>query len=123
MDLLAGTTQKALKAKVDALYAEKREKEFDMENLRNISRKLMDDDRVCDQFVMKEGLSEVEAKWHELTELLVQQVSLEVNTRYLFMSVLIYFSWIVTRAHRLFQFTFKSIFWNHQVLCNMDYVS
>ncbi|XP_052813001.1 microtubule-actin cross-linking factor 1, isoforms 1/2/3/4/5-like isoform X2 [Mya arenaria] len=75
-----GTTQKALKAKVDTLYSEKREHEFDMENLRNTSRKLMDDDNVCDQFVMKEGLSEVESKWHELTELLVQQVSLEALT-------------------------------------------
>ncbi|XP_053386476.1 dystonin-like isoform X4 [Mercenaria mercenaria] len=75
-----GTTQKAMKAKVDMLYGEKREKEFDMENLRNTSRRLMDDDRVCDQFVMKEGLTEVEAKWHELTELLVQQVSLEALT-------------------------------------------
>ena len=74
-----GTTQKAMKAKVDTLYGEKREREFDMENLRSTSRKLMDDDRVCDQFAMKESLSEVEAKWHELTELLVQQVSLEVG--------------------------------------------
>ena len=74
-----GTTQKAMKAKVDTLYGEKREREFDMENLRNTSRKLMDDDRVCDQFAMKENLSEVESKWHELTELLVQQVSLEVG--------------------------------------------
>lgn len=73
-----GTTQKSMKAKVDALYGEKREREFDMENLRSTSRKLMDDDRVCDQFAMKETLSEVESKWHELTELLVQQVSLEV---------------------------------------------
>lgn len=79
MFFLSGTTQKALKAKVDGLYAEKCEKEFDMENLRNTSRRLMDDDRVCDQFVMKEGLAEVESKWHELTELLVQQVSLEVT--------------------------------------------
>ena len=82
-----GTTQKALKAKVDGLYAEKCEKEFDMENLRNTSRRLMDDDRVSDQFVMKEGLTDVEAKWHELTELLVQQVSLEVNTSELFITI------------------------------------
>ncbi|XP_052234757.1 dystonin-like isoform X4 [Dreissena polymorpha] len=75
-----GTNQKAMKTKVDALYMEKREREFDMENLRNTSRKLMDDDRVCDQFVMKEGLMDVEAKWHELTELLVQHVSLEALT-------------------------------------------
>ena len=74
-----GTTQKAMKAKVDTLYGEKREKEFDMENLRSTSRKLMDDDRVNDQFAMKENLSEVESKWHELTELLVQHVSLEVG--------------------------------------------
>ena len=76
---ISGTSYKAMKGKVDTLYAEKREKEFDIENLRNTSRKLMDDDRVCDQFVMKEALSEVESKWHELTELLVQQVSLEVK--------------------------------------------
>ena len=77
-----------MKAKVDMLYGEKREKEFDMENLRNTSRRLMDDDRVCDQFVMKESLSEVEAKWHELTELLVQQVSLEVGLSEIFFGFL-----------------------------------
>ncbi|KAL5005910.1 hypothetical protein ScPMuIL_017068 [Solemya velum] len=75
-----GTTQKAIKMKVDGLYDEKREKEFDMENLRNSSKRIMEDDRVCDEYAVKESLVEMESKWHELTELLVQQVSLEALT-------------------------------------------
>ena len=100
---ILGTTQKALKAKVDQLYTEKREHEFDIENLRNTSRKLMDDDRVCDQFVMKEGLTEIEGKWHELTELLVQQVSLEVNGKCVFSVVL-----LIPRKYLIFKLIFYS---------------
>lgn len=35
---------------------------------------------MIDQFAMKEYLGEVEVKWHDLTEHLVQQVSLEVSS-------------------------------------------
>ncbi|XP_067685972.1 microtubule-actin cross-linking factor 1, isoforms 6/7-like isoform X1 [Haliotis asinina] len=72
-----GATQKAIKAKVDALYKEKQEREEEMEGLRDACRRLMDDDRVTDEYAMKECLGAVETKWHDLTELLVQQVSLE----------------------------------------------
>lgn len=74
-----GVNQKTFKAKIDALYNEKREKEYDMDKLRSDAKSIMEDDRVCDQFAMKEYLGEVEGKWHELTEHLVQQVSLEVG--------------------------------------------
>ena len=73
-----GSNQKAIKAKVDVLYNEKREREIDMNNIRGAARAIMEDDRVCDEFAVKESLGEIEAKWHELTEHLVQQVSLEV---------------------------------------------
>lgn len=75
-----GANQKAVKAKIDALYNDKREKEYDMEKLRQSAKEIMDDERVCDQFAMKEYLGEVEVKWHDLTEHLVQQVSLEVRS-------------------------------------------
>ncbi|XP_076088399.1 microtubule-actin cross-linking factor 1, isoforms 6/7-like isoform X5 [Mytilus galloprovincialis] len=75
-----GSNQKAIKAKVDVLYNEKREREIDMENIRGAAKSIMDDDRVCDEFAVKESLGEVESKWHELTEHLVQQVSLEALT-------------------------------------------
>lgn len=76
-----GATQKAMKAKVDALYKEKQEREEEMEGLRDACRRLMDDDRVTDEYAMKECLGAVETKWHDLTELLVQQVSLEVGDK------------------------------------------
>ncbi|KAL3854341.1 hypothetical protein ACJMK2_013614, partial [Sinanodonta woodiana] len=75
-----GANQKALKARVDTLYEEKREKEFDMENLRGLASRLIEDSRVMDQCALKESLADVESRWHELTELLVQQVSLEALT-------------------------------------------
>lgn len=74
-----GANPKTIKAKIDMLYNDKREKEYDMEKLRQSAKQIMEDDRVCDQFAMKECLGEVEVKWHELTEHLVQQVSLEVS--------------------------------------------
>ena len=73
-----GSNQKAIKAKVDVLYNEKREREIDMDNIRGAARAIMEDGRVCDEFAVKESLGEIESKWHELTEHLVQQVSLEV---------------------------------------------
>ena len=82
-----GANQKAVKAKVDSLYNEKREKEYDMERLRSEAKGIIDGDNVCDTFALKECVGEVEVKWHDLTEHLVQQVSLEVGTTLCCMSV------------------------------------
>ncbi len=78
-----GVTAKAMKAKVDALYKEKQDREDEMDGLREGCKRLMDDDRVTDEYAMKECMGDVESKWHDLTELLVQQVSLEVRCIYL----------------------------------------
>ncbi|KAK6172103.1 hypothetical protein SNE40_018056 [Patella caerulea] len=65
------------KAKIDALYEEKKGKEGSIDNLRKACDNLMNDDRVCDHYAVKETLGDVETKWNDLTEFLVQQVSLE----------------------------------------------
>ena len=70
---------KAMKAKVDALYEAKREREEFVDSLRDTCHRLTDDARVGDQYAMKECLADTETKWNDLTEFLVQQVSLEVS--------------------------------------------
>lgn len=42
-----------------------------MEKFRQLVKEIMDDERVCDQFVMKEYFGEVEVKWYELMEYFV----------------------------------------------------
>ncbi|XP_041374834.1 LOW QUALITY PROTEIN: microtubule-actin cross-linking factor 1-like [Gigantopelta aegis] len=69
--------QKAMKAKVDALYEAKRDREEYVDALRDTCRGLMENERVCDRYAVKECLADTETKWNDLTEFLVQQVSLE----------------------------------------------
>ncbi|KAK3083433.1 hypothetical protein FSP39_022457, partial [Pinctada imbricata] len=56
------------------------ETNYDMERLRCEAKSLIEADNVSDTFALKECVGEVEVKWHELTEHLVQQVSLEALT-------------------------------------------
>lgn len=74
-----GGNQKSNKAKVDEIYKEKKEREIDMDNVRALAKQIMNEENICDEFALKDSLGDVESKWHELTEHLVQQVSLEVS--------------------------------------------
>lgn len=78
-DKMRSGDRHAVKSKVDDLYHEKRTREDSMQVLKDMCQKLVDDVRVCDTHAPKEVVADVQTKWHELTELLVQQVSLEVS--------------------------------------------
>ncbi|KAK6963224.1 microtubule-actin cross-linking factor 1 [Biomphalaria glabrata] len=61
----------------EGLYEGKAEKDGEMETLRQMCDHLSEANRVKDKYALKELLADVETKWNDLTELLVQQVSLE----------------------------------------------
>lgn len=73
-----GGTPKPTKSKVEGLHEAKKEKSGEIEELRQMCDQLVDNDGVKDKFAVKETLADVETKWNDLTELLVQHVSLEV---------------------------------------------
>lgn len=66
------------KAKIDALYAEKKGKESDMDSIKQLAKQIMQTKNVSNGYQLKEAVAGVQEQWHELTELLVQEVSLEV---------------------------------------------
>nr|KAI8726704.1 microtubule-actin cross-linking factor 1 [Biomphalaria glabrata] len=68
---------KPTKTKVEGLYEGKAEKDGEMETLRQMCGHLSEANGVKDKYALKELLADVETKWNDLTELLVQQVSLE----------------------------------------------
>ncbi|BFZ22115.1 hypothetical protein BsWGS_25154 [Bradybaena similaris] len=72
-----GGTPKPTKSKVEGLHEAKKEKSGEIEELRQMCDQLVDNDGVKDKFAVKETLADVETKWNDLTELLVQHVSLE----------------------------------------------
>lgn len=74
-----GGAPRPTRTKVDSLHEAKKEKEGEMEALRQMCEQLVEGDGVKDTFVAKETLADVETKWNDMTELLVQQVSLEVR--------------------------------------------
>ncbi|CAE1316032.1 DST [Acanthosepion pharaonis] len=65
------------KAKIDALYAEKKGKESDMDSIKQLAKQIMQTKNVSNGYQLKEAVAGVQEQWHELTELLVQEVSLE----------------------------------------------
>ncbi|KAK6960732.1 microtubule-actin cross-linking factor 1 [Biomphalaria glabrata] len=68
---------KPTKTKEEGLYEGKAEKDGEMETLRQMCDHLSEANGVKDKYALKELLADVETKWNDLTELLVQQVSLE----------------------------------------------
>lgn len=64
---------------VDSLHEAKQEKAADLDALREMCEKLLDQKGVKDKYAVKETLADVESKWNDMTDLLVQNMSLEVR--------------------------------------------
>ena len=62
---------------VDSLHSSKQDREDEMTALRQMCGDLVTSSGVSHAYTMQETMSEVEGRWNDLTELLVQQVSLE----------------------------------------------
>ncbi|ELT90303.1 hypothetical protein CAPTEDRAFT_205084 [Capitella teleta] len=65
----------SLKTKIENLYQHKQTKQKDLDNIKNVGKELIDDPRTGDKHQLREVLADVQGKWHDLTELLVQMIS------------------------------------------------
>ncbi len=69
----------SLKEKIENLYRAKQDKQPDLESIKKIARQLIDDPNTADKNHLRETLADVQGKWHDLTELLVQMISFAVS--------------------------------------------
>ena len=70
---------KALKEKIEKLYVQKGMKQKDLDAIKELGKELLDDVSTGDKTALRETLADVQAKWHDLTELLVQMISFAVS--------------------------------------------
>jgi len=70
----------SLKSRVEGLYRQKQGREADMDRLKVLGRELIDDPTTGDKHRLRETLANVQDKWNELTERLVQMISYTVRT-------------------------------------------
>uniref|UniRef100_A0A0L8H113 GAR domain-containing protein n=1 Tax=Octopus bimaculoides TaxID=37653 RepID=A0A0L8H113_OCTBM len=68
------------KSKIDALYAEKKSKEPDINDIKELVKHIAGKENVSNGCHLKEAAADVQEEWHQLTELLVQKVSVEALT-------------------------------------------
>ncbi|GAB1607826.1 dystonin isoform X7 [Argonauta hians] len=68
------------KSKIDALYAEKKSKEPDLNDIKELVKQIAGKENVSNGCHLKEAVADVQEDWHQLTELLVQKVSVEALT-------------------------------------------
>lgn len=69
----------SLKNKIENLYQHKQGKQKDLDNIKSVGKELIDDPRTGDKHYLRETLADVQGKWHDLTELLVQMISFAVS--------------------------------------------
>ena len=70
----------SLKNKIENLYRQKTAKQTDLNKIKQIGRALINDPNTGDKNRLRETLADTQAKWHDLTELLVQMISFAVST-------------------------------------------
>ena len=70
----------ALKEKIEKLYVQKGMKQKDLDQIKDAGRELLEDPSTGDKTALRETLADVQAKWHDLTELLVQMISFAVSS-------------------------------------------
>lgn len=74
--------QNSLKAKIEGLYVQKHGKQPDLEKIKTIGRELIDDPITGDKHHLREMIADMQGKWQDLTELLVQMISYSVSSNY-----------------------------------------
>ena len=74
----------ALKNKIENLYKQKIVKQAELDHIRSEGRQLVDDPDTCDKNKLREALTDVQTKWHELGELLVQMIFFAVSNKPLY---------------------------------------
>ena len=71
----------ALKNKIENLYKQKNAKQSELEAIRAEGRALVDDPETSDKNKLRESLTDIQTKWHELNELLVQMIFFAVSIK------------------------------------------
>lgn len=77
---IASLNQASLKAKIENLYVQKHGKQEDLEKIKVIGRELIEDPITGDKHHLKEMIADMQGKWQDLTELLVQMISYSALT-------------------------------------------
>ena len=72
--------QSSLKAKIESLYVQKQGKQDDLEKIKTIGRELIEDPVTGDKHHLRETIADMQGKWQDLTELLVQMISYSVSS-------------------------------------------
>jgi hypothetical protein len=70
----------SLKNKIENLYRQKQTKQADLNKIKKIGRELIADPHTGEKNRLRETLADIQGKWHDLTELLVQMISFTVRT-------------------------------------------
>lgn len=70
----------SMKNKVENLYKQKNTKQRELDAIRENGRELIDDTETCDKNKLRESLSDIQTKWHELSDLLVNMIFFSVST-------------------------------------------
>ena len=70
----------SLKNKIENLYRQKQSKQEDLNKIKKIGKELITDPYTGEKNRLRETLADIQGKWHDLTELLVQMISFTVST-------------------------------------------
>ncbi|XP_013386319.2 LOW QUALITY PROTEIN: microtubule-actin cross-linking factor 1, isoforms 1/2/3/5-like [Lingula anatina] len=65
------------KDKIEELYRQKQAKQTDLDEIKHTGKELVDSPKTGDKNSLRETIADVHAKWHSLTEMLVQLISME----------------------------------------------
>jgi len=73
---------------VEGLYRQKQSHEADLERVKTIARNIIDDPVTSDKHRVRETLAELQDKWQDLSERLVQMISYSVSSIIVLMHLL-----------------------------------
>ena len=71
-----------LKEKIESLYNQKQSRQEELDEIKNAGRDMVEAPNTGDKNELRETLADVQGKWHDLTELLVQMISFAVSVHF-----------------------------------------
>lgn len=74
----ATTDPVSIKSHFEELYAQKKEKQPDLETIKGMISSLLSDPEACDKNHIRDMQSDVCSKWHDFTELLIDLIIMQV---------------------------------------------
>ena len=74
-----------IQEKIESLYGQKQARQDQLDEIKHAGRDLVEAPNTSDKNQLRETLADVQGKWHDLTELLVQRISFAVSSFRLFL--------------------------------------